>query len=61
MLASSSTFIPRILPSRVAAISMNWIWSRPWWVATMFSLRVSVHFTGRPSRLAITVARISSR
>ena len=61
MFASSSIFIPRMVPSRLTASWMSWIWSRPWWVATMFSLRDSVHFTGLPSFWHSTTARISSR
>ena len=61
MSALRSTFRPRIVPSDFAAISMSWIWSRPWWVETMCSLRASVHLTGRPSFLARTSASTSSR
>ena len=61
MSAFRSTLSPRIVPSDVAAISMSWIWSRPWWVDTMCSLRPSVHLTGRPSFLARTTERTSSR
>ncbi len=49
-----------IFPSAVAASSISWIWSRPWIVARYPSLRVSVHFTGRPSRLAAASAIASS-
>ena len=30
----------------------RWIWSRPWCMAALPSLRDSVHLTGRPSRVA---------
>ena len=52
---------PRIVPSDFAAISMSWIWSRPWCVETMCSLRASVHLMGRPSFLARTRQSTSSR
>ncbi len=60
MSALRSTESPRIRPSRVAATSMSWIWSRPWIVAWKPSLRDSVHFTGRPSLRATTSAMTSS-
>ena len=37
------------VPSRLAPIFTYAIWSRPWWVTAMFSERVSIHLTGRPS------------
>jgi hypothetical protein len=49
-----------IFPSAVAASSISWFWSRPWIVETYPSLRVSVHFTGRPSRRATASASASS-
>src|SRR6059058_6121674 len=39
--------MPRTVPSFLAAISTSQIWSRPWWVALTFSLRSSIHLTGR--------------
>jgi len=51
---------PVTVPSFFAVIVMSWIWSRPWWAHIMFSERVSIHFTGLPSRLASTIARASS-
>ena len=46
MSASRSTFSARTVPSRLAAIVMSWIWSRPWWADSSDSERVSVHLTG---------------
>ena len=43
---------PVIFPSRVKPISMYWTCPRPWVMATMFSERLSTHFTGRPNRMA---------
>ena len=45
-----------IVPSRVKPISTCWTCARPWVIATMFSERVSVHFTGRPSSCAAFTA-----
>ncbi len=60
MSASSSTFRPVSLPSRVAQIVMSWIWSRPWCAAVIDSDRDSVHFTGLPSLRATSRAMNSS-
>src|SRR3954464_12269510 len=46
MSASRSTSSARTVPSRLAAIVMSWIWSRPWCAESSDSERVSVHFTG---------------
>ena len=54
------TFRPLTLPSRSAAMSMYWIWSRPWCALISDSLRVSVHFTGLPMRLATSRLSTSS-
>ena len=48
MSASRSTSSPRSLPSESVAILIRWIWSRPWWTATLPSDRDSVHLTGLP-------------
>ncbi len=40
------------MPSRVAPILKPATCARPWFIATMFSLRVSVQCTGRPSSRA---------
>ena len=45
-----------IVPSCFSPISTCWICARPWVMATMFSERVSVHFTGRPSVWAALAA-----
>src|SRR5712691_3527642 len=45
------------VPSFLAAISTSQIWSRPWWVALTFSLRSSIHLTGRPNRRAARLDR----
>ena len=60
MSASSSTLRPVTVPSRRAASVSFWIWSRPWWAASMDSLRDSVYFTGLPSRRATSSAITSS-
>ena len=49
-----------MLPSRSAAMSMYWIWSRPWCALISDSLRVSVHLTGLPSRRATRRVMTSS-
>ena len=36
------------VPSRLAPIFTCAIWSRPWCVTAMFSVRVSIHLTGCP-------------
>src|SRR5918995_80144 len=51
---------PFTLPSRSDAMSMYWIWSRPWWAVISDSLRVSVHLTGFPSRRATSRLMTSS-
>ena len=38
-----------IVPSRLAPIRTVAIWSRPWCAVAMFSVRVSIHLTGRSS------------
>ena len=48
------------MPSRLAAIVMSWIWSRPWWAESSDSERVSVHLTGLPSLTDAARTRISS-
>ena len=60
MLAISLTLRPSSLPSRVAAISMSWMTSRPWWADIRLSERDSVYLTGLPSRFAATKAISSS-
>src|SRR5215204_7803575 len=60
MSARSLTFIPRILPSLVAASSIYWTCPRPWVVARWFSERSSTHFTGAPSLRATSSASTSS-
>ena len=60
MSASRSTSSARTVPSRLAAIVMSWIWSRPWWADSSDSERVSVHFTGLPSLTDAARTRISS-
>ncbi len=52
--------MPVMRPSAVAASSISSIWARPWVVACMFSLRVSTHFSGRPSLRATATASASS-
>ena len=49
-------FTPVIMPSRRSPISTCCTWARPWVIATMFSERVSVHFTGRASSCAAFTA-----
>jgi hypothetical protein len=51
---------PVIVPSFFAASSTSCTWSRPWIVLLKFSLRVSVHFTGRPSVLDAKMTIASS-
>src|SRR3954471_1508481 len=41
-------FRPLMLPSRSAAMSLYWIWSRPWWALISDSLRASVHLNSFP-------------
>ena len=48
------------VPSRLAPSFTYAIWSRPWCEAIMFSERVSIHFTGRPSLREHQASRISS-
>ena len=51
---------PRMVPSFLAASSTSWTWFRPWVVAWKFSLRVSAHLTGRPSRIAQNIVTKSA-
>ena len=52
MSASRSTLSPVTRPSLVADSVSFWIWSRPWCAVRIDSVRVSVNFTGLPSRRA---------
>ena len=51
---------PVTLPSLSAARVSVCTWSRPWWADIRLSLRVSVYFTGLPSRRATAQAIHSS-
>ena len=45
-----------MVPSRFTPSSTCCTWPRPCTIETMFSERVSVHFTGRPSIIAALAA-----
>ena len=47
-------------PSRLPPIVACCTWPRPWGMATMFSERVSVQRTGRPTRAGVEAERSSS-
>ena len=47
-------------PSRVPPSLAYWTWPRPCGIAITFSVRVSAHFTGRPSSLAYQPRHSSS-
>ena len=51
---------PVSFPSASAANSIVWRWARPWMVAVAASVRVSVHRTGTPWRLASVMQTSSS-
>ena len=55
-----SALQPVTVPSLFAPSVTSMIWSRPWWLVVMCSERVSVHLTGRPSRLARASTSASS-
>ena len=58
--ANACSLSPTIFPSDVAYSSTYWTWSRPCVVARMFSLRVSIHFTGVPPRAFETATAANS-
>ncbi len=58
--ASRSTLSALTLPCRSAARVSRCHWSRPWWALISDSLRVSVYFTGLPTRRAIATVIHSS-
>src|SRR5216683_1574834 len=60
MSATTRARSPTRRPSRVAPSSTSWTCPRPCVIATMFSDRVSIHFTGRPSFRAAAAMTISS-